>query len=222
MRRYRLDRFPSPALIAFCLIALGCGDDRIAGTSTSVGTSIGGKVMLSNGASGAGAVVTARSDSLELRNGRLACKLIDSTRADSQGRFSLPKLPRGEFYLEIVSTHSGAAPEVFFEHYFISPLADSSLGTLMTSVSGGLQGKVESKDGSKDSSVWIGIMGTAHFARANPVDSIQAAFRLDGLYPADYFLTVVLGADSTGINFNQKLQPTKVKSGELTQVKVVF
>ncbi|MDB5051073.1 MAG: hypothetical protein JWO30_4144 [Fibrobacteres bacterium] len=200
------------------------GGVRMAGTSTSVGTSIGGTALLADGSPAAGAKVTARSDEMDYRNGKPEGLLLDSAVADHRGVFAFPTLKERDFFLEIECDPARACPnartpEVFLREFRVE--GKESLGTLRTQVPGGFRGTLNDTSGSLDSTLWLGIPGTAHFARwedANdPGRPHLKTFRLDGLYPGRYVLSVVAPSD-TGNPAARKTGSFPVISGSITDI----
>ncbi len=198
MRRNKLSRFGIAAAALCGLCCLHCGEP-IAGTSTTVGNSITARALRADGSPATGAQVAARTQDIVLQSGQPQSRLLASATADSSGRFTLPVSPRADYYLEIRECGSdscAAAPpiEVFFQHYFDSLAMDSSLGTLRLAPAAALTGRlVDTTAHAAGTVTWVGIRGTADFARVNPAaDSLGGeAFEIEGVYVGAYDLAAV-------------------------------
>jgi hypothetical protein len=209
--------------LAILLFASGCGDcgTEVAGTSTSVGTGIGGIALLPSGGAAAGAKVTARGGSIEFKSGKPVSRLFDSTVTDAQGRFTLHGTPlQGTFFLEI-AIGADALPGVYFGEFSGMGAGvgagDSALGRLRMKTAGSISGKFNDTRTNPDSLTWIGILGTAHFTGVKSADlGGSPDFRLDGLFPGDYRLTLISGPMDTLTN--AKVEPVRVNSGAVTDV----
>jgi hypothetical protein len=219
-----LARLPIAALAAFLCACGQWGDDRVTGTSTSVGTSIGGTAMLSGGSPAVGARVAARSDELAYKDGKPEGRMLDSAVADAQGRFTLPALRSNGFHLEITcdpaaGCASAESIEVYYQAYPV--VRNRSLGELRTAPPGGLKGIIDVTSASGDSALWIGIEGTGHFAKledaGDPDQPGLRTFTLEGIYPGEYLLTTTAPSD-TGPGESRKMTPYAVESGTVIDI----
>ncbi|MDB5105991.1 MAG: hypothetical protein JWP91_3680 [Fibrobacteres bacterium] len=220
-----------PALAALLLL-LGCeGNDRVAGTSTSVGTSIGGTALLADGSPAAGASVLMRSGGIVFRDGKPQTALVDSTVADARGRFRLSSHPGG-FSVEVRCGGRSACmgdsiSGVFLKEFPAGTGGAATLGTLRLAAPGALRGSI--RDSSwpllgSDSVVWVGIEGTGNFMKVErPVPSAagtgKGTFRLDGLYPGEYLLTLIHGPGASPVSL--KMRPIPVGSGEVAEAGAI-
>lgn len=203
-------------LLASALALAGCetGGQRLAGTSTSVGTAIGGTAARSDGRPAAGALVVARGDGIVWTDGRPAGRMLDSARADSLGRFRL-LAPRGEFSLEIVCDTAQACSDHMEVWQDWADARSGRLPAVRLTVPGSLEGDWKPSDGGEPP--WIGIAGTARFVRPDPAGG---RFRLEGVSPGDHFLTVLRKQGEDPDNA-QKVGTWPVASGRITEVGTV-
>jgi hypothetical protein len=251
-RRFEKPFAAWPAAIALSAMALalqGClhedtGPGTLAGTSTSVGTSIGGTAMYSDGSLAAGARIRVRADTVVFENGIPRSPVLDSTRADAQGRFKIRAPKPWTFHLEIEASEYDAgvslmptgasehAPEVYAATLYGAP-AKGELGDLHLAKPGSLSGSVEDSTAS-EGKVWIGIPGTGWIveavyvaaagggkAGAKPAEPRRRGFRLDGIFPGEYRLQVIRPESDTGLNLQLKLTPLRVESGSVTDAGVI-
>ncbi len=192
---------------------------RVAGTSTTVGTSIGGTALLSDGRPAAGALVAARGDDIVFRGGVPQARLIDSSRTDSLGRFRL-RAPGAGFHLDISweASVTAALPEGGQVYQgWVEPeggkLPDAGLAN-----PGSLHGAVSQKAEASDTLVWIGIAGTARFVTATGPAG-KREFTLNGAYPGDRNLVILGLAPDTGSA--QKVGAYRVESGQVTEIGIL-
>lgn len=160
----------------------------MAGTSTSVGTSIGGTAARSDGRPAAGVLVVARSDEIAWIGGKPEGRLeiiCDSARVCSD---------RNEVWHDWAAAESGRLPAA------------------RLAVPGSLEGDWKPIDG--EAPPWIGIARTARFMRPDPAGS---RFRLEGLSPGNHFLTILRKQGEDPGNA-QKVGSWRVASGKATEV----
>ncbi|GEM_PF-4054347 len=202
-------------------LALGLADclpGRYTGTSTSVGDTADGFAMLANGKAASGALVCARSGTLEFLDGRPQSVLLDSARADGEGgfRFHMERL-EGSFYLEILcdqgSACAGNKEQAFFK-LIVAP-ADLDGRRFALSPPGSLVATARWTR-MPDSIVWVGLRGTARFAKpsltTDPDGSVSAEARFEGLGAGAYEL-VGFGKDMSGA----RTRPLSILPGQVTE-----
>lgn len=206
-----------PFLLAL-LIAAGCAEDgRVAGTSTSVGTAIGGRALTAAGGPAAGAAIRVRSAHLEIRSAAAGYPVLDSTRADAEGRFSLSSDLPGEFHLEIAwpAPESGAG-EGYHAHVDRKPQA--GFGDRILAGTGAVKGRVRAP---AKTATWVGLEGGAFLRMASPADSAGAEFRLEGVPPGNRKVVVIYLPEDG----NAKVFPVEdrviVRSGETADIGLV-
>ncbi len=214
------------------LSTLGCvqdgSDGRTAGTSTSIGTSIGGTALLADGSPAAGARVTMRTDEIEIIDGRPQSKTLDSARTDSLGRFTFSILPGTGFHLGIdcdpVTGCGSVARQVFHREYAGVAEGSQAFGILRTAIPGSIQGAVKDSLSGSGKPIWVGIAGTDHFVKVSDPDPgaepFLHPFRLDGMFPGEYRLTV-FGITDTTRPYLPKTAPLQVKSGRVTEIGLI-
>lgn len=219
-------RFEIQSMILWSALALafpGClkeesGPGTLTGTSTSVGTSIGGTAMLSDGSPAAGARIRVRADTVVFDDGIPHSPVLDSALADGQGRFKLRTPKPSIFHLEIE-----AEPEVYAAIVFGLP-SHGDFAALRLARPGSLKGSIQDSTAA-EGKVWIGIPGTGWIAEAvRPAagsDPRRRDFRLDGIYPGEYRLQVIRPPSDTGLNLQLKLAPLQVISGSVTDAGVI-
>lgn len=224
------NRIETSALLLCGLFLFQCTtEDRRAGTSTTVGNTVTGVAVLSDGSPAAHAEVTLRSPKVRIsRYGTPSSTLIAFTTADSAGAFTLPRSSDSGLYLEVTQAPESSA---WLRDSLQTALAaypaslPDSLGTLTLARPGALAGRILAVGGISDSSHWIGAQGTDNFT---PVKS-DGSFRLDGLAPGTHILMVVdvpdLGsaqhnpALGFSVRFGAATQPAAVvKSGEVVDL----
>jgi hypothetical protein len=174
------------ALLASAGLFLCACLERVAGTSTSVGNTLEGTAVLSDGTPAAGAVVTARSGEIRIIEGRPQSRLLGVAVADAGGRFRLPLPPFKEFYLEIKgcirdSCQASAFPERYFRHFPDSLSGGARLGTIRLGPSGTLTGTLVAAWATPATVTWVGIRGSDIFAQAAmPGSASERLFFLSG------------------------------------------
>lgn len=208
-------------VVALFLLLASCGDDRMAGTSTSVGTGIGGKASLADGNPAAGARVLVRSEDLRYVGDAPAHEALDSTVTDREGNFSLPGTRSGPFYLEIIgpdpqsmagTAGPGAASgaEVYLRH-FARPPRGGNLGTLSLAVPGTVTGKVRAP-APEGGGIWVGMKGGGRFLPIQGRSGVKIGepvdFRLEGVAPGVGDLVVAYLPDSVAA----KIDPVEVRA----------
>lgn len=201
-------------LCGLCLLGCESEGPAVAGTSTSVGTSIGGTAVRADGSPAAGALAIAREDAIAWVGGRPEGRLLDSARADSAGRFRLIA-PATGFRLEIVcdgARSCSASPEVWQD--WATPIG-GVLKAARLAAPGSLAGRWVGAPG--DTLPWLGIAGTARFTRP---DSADGRFRLDGLAPGSHALTL-LSEPATNPNNGRKAGAFQVESGKVKEIGTV-
>ncbi len=215
-------------LYGLALLCLGCiekgsgGGNGLAGTSTSIGTSIGGTAMLEDGRPAAGARIRMRVDSIRFRDGIPECRVFDSTVADAQGRFALSRTGSWISHLEIDCDPAGGCADasgrqVFYRVIYGKP-ESADISGLRLAAPGSFTGIVLDTLGNPDLAIWIGIRGTGHFTRAGGSNPSHRDFRLDGLYPGGYNLEVIRATANPDIARNMKTGLLEAKSGVETDI----
>jgi hypothetical protein len=217
----RFDRRAAAFGVGASLLVLvaGCRTERSAGTSTSVGDDPEGTALLSDGQPASGALVCARTGEVEYLDGIPRCKPLDSARADAQGRFRLdPERLAGSFYLEIAcdaAAECSRPGEVFFR-----PMAAARdlIDEFALSPPGSLAAKI-TWSGIPDTTLWVGIRGTAHFAAPRLVTRLDGGIaweaRIDGLFPGGFEL-IHFGNDPSGA----RTRPLWIQAGRTTSIVI--
>jgi hypothetical protein len=203
---------PSLILIACALALAGCenGSQRMVGTSTSVGTSIGGTAARSDGRPAAGALVVARDDEIIWIEGKPESRLLDSARADSLGRYRLT-VAREALRVEIIcDTVRACSDHLEVWNAWAIPDNGRIPGT-RTARPGSLQGTYQAAPG--EPLPWIGIAGTARFVRP---EGANGRFLLEGLAPGKQSLTLIR-TGGTNPGQSQKAGTWTVLSGRITE-----
>lgn len=195
------------AALAAILLLMACGEDRLAGTSTSVGDTMDAVAVLSDGRGAAGARIFVRAHEIIFLDGRPEGRLLDSSRADSQGRFLLDKdLADGGWYLEIIH------PEEVYLAYQKNAAAGREF---RLSKPGALNVKVHWKALS-DSTAWIGLRGSSRFVQARkPASGSISAVLMEGLGPGAHEV-VDFGKDPS----SGRIGLARIRAGQTTNYSV--
>jgi hypothetical protein len=202
----------------------------VAGTSTSVGTGIGGKVADTAGAPVPGAKVVARADHASYEDGVPSYPALDSTVTDRDGAFHLPALAQGAFHLEILgpsprslaSAEPDPFPETYLAYYPAAP-AGGSFGTLRIAPPGSVLGLVRAPAASDGA--WLGVEGGSRFLPLRMPGGHPAGtpveVRLDGVAPGTRRVMVFYQPDSTGAKIDPVEEDAVVKSGAVTDLGII-
>jgi hypothetical protein len=215
-----------------CLL-MGClreggGPDTLAGTSTSIGTSVGGTALLGDGSPAAGARVRLRADTIAFRDGIPESRTLDSAIADARGGFALHVPKRGSYHLDIecgaAQACGSGALRVFQEIYYGNP-EGNAFDALRLLEPGSITGEVIDSAAGTDLPLWIGIRGTGRFVKAGEPDTRfdppRRAFRLDGVSPGERILEMARDGGTPGIDPSRKVHPLPVSSGGVTDAGLI-
>lgn len=212
------------ATAALAALLLAC-EDRMAGTSTSVGTGLGGQVVASDGTLVPGARVVARAAHVEYREGVPVFRALDSTVTDRRGEFHLPGLMSGAFHLDIegpdpasfAAQASGTGAERYLAYYGSVP-EGRRLGTLGLKPPGTVKGRVKVPYTEDRVWAWLGVEGGGTFLPLRrPADwpvGVPMEFELTGVAPGERKVAAFYLPDSTGAKIDPVEERVTVKSGE--------
>ena len=203
---------------ALALFACQTPGERVAGTSTSVGTSVGGTALTQSGKPAVGARITLRSQAVSIRNGKPEGTLFSEAVADSQGRFSF-RAPSALYTLRITcgaACGMEAERETWMAEFQGAP-AGGALREVRLEPPGVLKGNLAPVDGKEVPDLWIGIPGTDLYVRPDPAGTQGRAFALKDVPAGEYFLEVVAPQD-TGLGMQLKTKPITVRSSATTDL----
>ncbi|MEO7425207.1 MAG: hypothetical protein ABI036_08465 [Fibrobacteria bacterium] len=194
MRRFE---FLVPILMG--LLLLSAGLHGCTGTSTESENTVGliaGRAVRADGTPAPGARITLRTREIVSKEKDLAWKVLDTAKADLQGRFDLELPDDKEVFLEIREADPVAPhPLIHFTRFDSSGIRPRRFGDLMMSPSGTLEGKLVPGPGAPTEFLWVGVVGTSALVRLpGKADSTGLPFRLDGLPGGEHELTVAVQA----------------------------
>lgn len=161
-----------------CLAGCETTNQGMAGTSTSVGTNVGGTALTKAGRPAGKAQVTLRSEEVTLRDGKPEGLLLAETKTDTLGHFTI-HAPAGISYLRITCGKECGESE---NETWLSVLdlgQDSEvMREIRLSPPGGLRGVLTGTNGISDTGLWLGVAGTDLFRRPYPTGQNGSAIEI--------------------------------------------
>lgn len=208
-------------LAALVLLACESPGERTAGTSTSVGTNVGGSALTRSGRPAQVVRVTLRARDLVVRDGKPEGRLLAETRADSLGRFAFT-VPAERFYLQITcGKECGESEGETWLTAFEDGPKPEALSAIRLEPPGSLRGMLAPAEGNPIPDLWIGIPGTDIYRQPGPKGAEGRPFELSGVPAGGHRLDWVTEA-RPGVPAVPSLgDSVEVRSGETTDLGTI-